>query len=123
MTPTIHRYAVMAATGDIGSQVAEGPLLALALAAALAFVLGCAHPAEMEADNTTTEARFAARDAAPLPPPRPRPSLHLSTLNRRAQFQFSAGGEEAPRRRGAFQYPLRDGCSLRLRPGSPAALL
>ena len=39
----------------------------LSLAAALAFVLGCARPAEKEADDTTTEARVAARDAAPLP--------------------------------------------------------
>ena len=67
MTPTIHSYAVMAATGDIGSVVAERPLLALSLAAALAFVLGCARPAEKEADDTTTEVLVAARDAAPSP--------------------------------------------------------
>ena len=66
MTPIIHSYAVMAATGHIGSVVAELPLLALSLAAALAFVLGCARPAE-EADDTTTEALVAARDAAPSP--------------------------------------------------------
>ncbi|MCA1852063.1 MAG: hypothetical protein LC647_06635, partial [Beggiatoa sp.] len=77
MTPTIHSYAVMAATGHIGSVVAEHPLWALSLAAALAFVLGCARPAEKDADDTTTEALVAARDAAlspsakapALPPP------------------------------------------------------
>ena len=83
MTPIIHSYAVMAATGHIGSVVAERPLLALSLAAALAFVLGCARPAEKEADDTTTEVLVAAR-----------------------------GG-----------LPHRDTISLRLRPGSPAALL
>ena len=46
MAPIIRSYAVMGATGRIGSVVAEGPLLALSLAAALAFVLGCARPAE-----------------------------------------------------------------------------
>lgn len=66
MTPTIRSYAVMAATGHIGSVVAERPLLALSLAAALAFVLGCAHPAK-EADDATTEALVAGRDAGPSP--------------------------------------------------------
>jgi glucose/arabinose dehydrogenase len=66
MTPTIHSYAVMAATGHIGSVVAERPLLALSLAAALAFVLGCARPAK-EADDATTEALVAGRDAGPSP--------------------------------------------------------
>ncbi|MGH8772862.1 MAG: hypothetical protein ACREV2_17055, partial [Burkholderiales bacterium] len=67
MTPTIHGYAVMAGTGHIGGVVGERPLLALSLAAALAFVIGCARPAEKEANDTTTEALVAARDAAPLP--------------------------------------------------------
>jgi glucose/arabinose dehydrogenase len=68
MTPTIHSYAVMATTDHIGSVVAERPLLALSLAAALAFVLGCARPADKEADDTTTiEPRVAARDAVPSP--------------------------------------------------------
>ncbi|MGH8565346.1 MAG: hypothetical protein ACREXW_15155 [Gammaproteobacteria bacterium] len=87
MTPTIHSHAVMAAMGHIGGAVAERPLLALSLAAALAFVLGCARPPEKEADDTTIEAPVAARRAAPspsakapaLPPPFHR-MVNLTTL-------------------------------------------
>ncbi len=54
----------MVATGHIGTVVAGRTLLALSLAATLAFVLGCARPAKK--DDATTEAFVAARDAAPL---------------------------------------------------------
>ncbi|MGH8569897.1 MAG: hypothetical protein ACREXU_18305, partial [Gammaproteobacteria bacterium] len=85
MTPTIHGYAVMGATDHIGSVVTERPLLALSLAAALAFVLGCAPPAEKEADDTIPGALVAGRDAAPPPsgkaPPLP-PPFHTESATR-----------------------------------------
>ena len=107
MTPTIHSYAVMAATGPIRRLVAEGPLLHLSLAAALALVLGCARPAEKEADDTTTEALVAARDAAPSPSAKARPSPRPSTLSRRRDSPRSSAGrkERLQRRRRAFRSP------------------